>query len=315
MKKVLLVIVLIFMTTGCVNYVELANIEVIENLAVDYENGEYKIAVTAVKKEEEKEYETKYANGKTLTEAIQNLKMKENKKIYIAHLNLLLLTEKVIDNNLEEVIKFFLNNSESRNDFDVAIIKNLDIMDKAQDIKSGIKIVEEDLGTTKSILFEEFFSDIFEEKMTYLPVILDNNKIDGITLIRVHKERIHISKEECIIYNFVDNSIKQTTFKEIPILSSITTYKFKDGQLSISINITTSVKDRNIEDKLENAIEKMYDKYKNKNIDIFNVEDKICNKNSNYCKKHNGSLLKDIKLNVNVKLENQDINDMEVSFK
>lgn len=310
MKKILTVILLIFIT-GCVNYVELADIEVIENLAIDYKDNMYKIIVTTVSKDDEKEYETKHAEGKTINEAIQILKMKENKKIYIAHLNLLILTKEVVDSNIEDVISFFLNNSESRNDFDVAISDSLDIFEDAKDIKNGIKIVEEDLATTKGILFEEFLSDILDEDTTYLPLISYDNKINGIMIIRTFKDMIHIKDEECILYNFMDNSIKQTTFREIPVLSSITTYSFKDNKLNIDINLTTSVNKKDIERKLEYAIKDMFNKYKNENIDIFNIKKKICNKNINYCKKHKNTLLKDIDFIVDVSLENKKVNDME----
>ena len=314
MRKLLIIVLLVFVT-GCVNYVELADIEVIENLAIDYEDKMYKIAVTTVSKDKEKEYKVKKAQGNTLNDAIQNLKMKENKKIYIAHLNLLLLTKDVVESNLDDVIEFFLNNSESRNDFDIAITEGLDVLDDAKDIKNGIKIVEEDLATTKSILFEEFLSDVLDENTTYLPLVLTNNKIDGIMIIKTFKDMISLKEEECILYNFMDNSIKQTTFREIPVLSSMTSYNFKDGTLNIDINLTTSVNDGKIERKLEEAIKEMFNKYKKKNIDIFNIGNKICNKNTNYCKKHQESLLKDIKLFVDVKLENKTVNDMEVNLK
>lgn len=313
MRKLLIIVLLVFVT-GCVNYVELADIEVIENLAIDYEGKMYKIAVTTVSKDKEKEYKVKKAQGNTLNNAIQNLKMKENKKIYIAHLNLLLLTEDVVESNLDDVIKFFLNNSESRNDFDIAITEGLDVLDDAKDIKNTIKIIEEDLATTKSILFEEFLSDILDENPTYLPVVLTNNKIDGIMVIKTFKDMISLKEEECILYNFMDNSIKQTTFREIPVLSSMTSYNFKDGTLNLDINLTTSVNDGKIEKKLEEAIKEMFNKYKKKNIDIFDIGNKICNKNTNYCKKHQESLLKDIKLFIDVKLENKTVNDMEVNL-
>ena len=314
MRKLLIIVLLVFVT-GCVNYVELADIEVIENLAIDYEDKMYKIAVTTVSNDKEKEYKVKKAQGNTLNDAIQNLKMKENKKIYIAHLNLLLLTKDVVESNLDDVIEFFLNNSESRNDFDIAITEGLDVLDDAKDIKNGIKIVEEDLATTKSILFEEFLSDVLDENTTYLPLVLTNNKIDGIMIIKTFKDMISLKEEECILYNFMDNSIKQTTFREIPVLSSMTSYNFKDGTLNIDINLTTSVNDGKIERKLEEAIKEMFNKYKKKNIDIFNIGNKICNKNTNYCKKHQESLLKDVKLFVDVKLENKTVNDMEVNLK
>ena len=314
MRKLLIIVLLVFVT-GCVNYVELSDIEVIENLAIDYEDKMYKIAVTTVSKDKEKEYKVKKAQGNTLNDAIQNLKMKENKKIYIAHLNLLLLTKDVVESNLDDVIEFFLNNSESRNDFDIAITEGLDVLDDAKDIKNGIKIVEEDLATTKSILFEEFLSDVLDENTTYLPLVLTNNKIDGIMIIKTFKDMISLKEEECILYNFMDNSIKQTTFREIPVLSSMTSYNFKDGTLNIDINLTTSVNDGKIERKLEEAIKEMFNKYKKKNIDIFNIENKVCNKNTKYCKKHQESLLKDVKLFVDVKLENKTVNDMEVNLK
>ena len=314
MRKLLIIVLLVFVT-GCVNYVELADIEVIENLAIDYEDKMYKIAVTTVSKDKEKEYKVKKAQGNTLNDAIQNLKMKENKKIYIAHLNLLLLTKDVVESNLDDVIEFFLNNSESRNDFDIAITEGLDVLDDAKDIKNGIKIVEEDLATTKSILFEEFLSDVLDENTTYLPLVLTNNKIDGIMIIKTFKDMISLKEEECILYNFMDNSIKQTTFREIPVLSSMTSYNFKDGTLNIDINLTTSVNDGKIERKLEEAIKEMFNKYKKKNIDIFNIGNKICNKNTNYCKKHQESLLKDVKLFIDVKLENKTVNDMEENLK
>jgi len=314
MKKILLIVILILIT-GCVNYVELADIEVIENLAIDYQDNKYKILVTTVIKDEEKKYEVKESYGSTLNDAILNLKMKENKKIYIAHLNLLLLTEDVVDYNLEDVIKFFLNNSESRNDFDVALIKDINILEDSTDIRSQIQIIEEDLATTKSILFEELLSNLLEEKSTYLPIILENDKVEGISIVRNYKDRINISKEECILYNFFDGEVKQTVFKETPISSSVTTYSFKDGVFTLEIIITTSGGNARINKELEKSIRDMFLKYKDMGVDIFDIENKICNKNRKYCEKHDYSIIDDITFKINVKLESEFSNDMEVSLK
>lgn len=304
MKKLMIIIVLVFIT-GCSGYVELADIEVIENLAIDYSDSEYKIAVTSVLKNDEMEYLKKEATGKTLSEAIFNLKTKENKKIYIACLKMLLLTEDVVENNLEDVIDFFIDNSESRNDFDVGIISDLSALDNASDIKSKVDIIYEDLAMTKSILFEEFFSDILEDKVTYLPVLSSNLTVDGIKLIRNRKIITHLDKDECILYNFMTSSVSKTVFNDVNILSSNTVKNFDNGKLNIQLSLVTSSKDNEIKDSLKNKIIEMFNKYRDKNIDVFNIEEDICSKNQKFCKNNKSDLLNKVKLSIEIIIKNK----------
>ena len=117
MKKIFILLPLLFILTGCNSYIELNELGIINIISIEKNNNDYKLNATIIENIEKngtpisKIYES---NGKTIFEAIDNLGNSLNKKIYLSHLDLLIINETIKTNELEEIINYFLNNNESR---------------------------------------------------------------------------------------------------------------------------------------------------------------------------------------------------------
>lgn len=303
MKKILFCLFISFFITGCASYVELSELEVVESLAIDYKNEEYSVFATLIEKDEEIKREVVNGNGKTLQSALKNIKTKKNKKLYIAHLNLLLLTKEAINEKMTEINTFFLENTESRNDFSVAIIDSVDVVfniDKQKDIAKKIRIVEEDLGRTKSCYFEEFLKDILSRDKGYLPLIQKKEEeliTNGIWIIEGKKLSTQLTEEETILFNYLHNSIQKTTYKEISVLSSDTFIRKKQEKLVITIESILLHENEEYSTLLKNDILEMFQRFKEQGIDIFDLVPFLKLSNSNM----ESVALKNLELEIHVK--------------
>lgn len=316
-KQILVLLFAIFLLTGCNQYVELNHLDVVENLGIDYQNNQFYITATTIEKsEEEYQYNTFTSSGKTIQEAVENMKTQETKKLYIAHLDLLILTPQAIENQLDEIIQFFLQNSESRNDFSLALTDTLDFLEKndKKQIKEMIQMIEQDTGTTRTIEFEEFLQDTLEQNFSYLPTIDSEKdlKLNSITLIQNKKIVGHLTEEECILYNLLTNRIQNATIEKNRILSNQTRTHFQKEKMKITINAIISVENQKFEKQLEKKIFDMYEKYKEKGIDIFSFQRQVEIANNRFYLKYKDNLFEHISLEFNIKIK-ANIKERELS--
>ncbi len=306
-KKLVILATLLCTITGCVHYTELNELEVVENLSIDFVEDTYCVVASTLEKKEEITRNITKGCGKTLEIAMQNIKVKENKKLYIAHLNLLLITENVYREHLKEVLEFFLNNTDSRNDFDIALTKNANILEQEniEDLAKMIKTTFEDTATTKPIILEEFLKELLEEESTHLPVLeieQESIRVSGIVIIK-GKELIPLSEEETSLYNIVNNSCLQATIDKNRVLSNQTRISMKNEQLKIEIESMLSKENQEYEKMINEKITKMFEKYKNENIDIFHLKQKIKQKNPTFLTKY-ANYLEKIQWQIDVKVKN-----------
>lgn len=274
--KLLVIIILPFLLTGCITYTELNELEVVQTLAIDYQNEEYHLAINIVEKNEN-ETITKYqkSTGKTIEEAVTNIKMKENKKLYIAHLNLLLITPSIIEKKLDETINYFIAQKESRNDFQIALTNDISLLENedSKNLSKKIKIMESDTGITKSIILEDFLKNLLEENACFLPYLKqeETSKINGIAYIK-NNQITYLEQEEVILLNMLQKKLKKASIDKYQILSNNTSIKYKNKIITIEITTVLEDKKDNFENVLNQKINEMFQKYKNKNIDIFEFQ-------------------------------------------
>ena len=107
MKKLLIIFILIFVT-GCDSYVELNDLAIINSLGIEYKDNSYKIyaGIVNIKEKDalEPNIEIYDAEGKSLYEIIDNLSLTLNKKIYLSHLDLLLINDTLKNNQIKEML-------------------------------------------------------------------------------------------------------------------------------------------------------------------------------------------------------------------
>ena len=126
MKKLILLIILTIFLTGCDSYIELNDLVVINAIGIEKDNELYKIYISLVETKN-KENITKIIEdkGSSINQILDNLSLTLNKKIYLSHLELLVVNNTIKDKEWQEIVNFFLNNNETREDYLVAYSNDL----------------------------------------------------------------------------------------------------------------------------------------------------------------------------------------------
>lgn len=137
MKKILIIVSLLLCLTGCFNYKELNDYAIATGMAIDLSNEGYEVSFLISNSPKSNpssshDYRTVIYNGKgkTIYECVKKIGMISPKEIYIGHLSIVLISEDVAKNGINESIDFLLQEPRSKKNFYIALAKN----DKAKDV-------------------------------------------------------------------------------------------------------------------------------------------------------------------------------------
>lgn len=310
MKKIFFLIIIIFTLTGCNSYTELNNLSIVNTLGIDYQNNSYNLILSTIERSNDKDNINTYsANKKVLNEAINDIYLTSNKKLYLSHIDLLILTPNTINNKLDEILDIFLKNNEYRNNFQVVIMNSNDIENffnkkvNSKEITSLIDNNSKETGIVYKKELEEFLNDILIDSNSYLPTITFNNDIitlSGYTLITNKKINNTISTNESIILNLLNKKIKKAYISNISIYQSDIRIKTNKNKISYELYLTTDTDDEAKIKELKKTIEKFLKNYENTKYDILKLKELVRKNNYSYYKKH-----KDLSLEFNVKIINK----------
>lgn len=309
MKKIIFLITIIFLFTGCKSYTELNDLSIVNTLGIDFKDNKYILKLTTIETDQDnnKIINIYSSNRNTLEDSYQDIYLSLNKKLYLSHINLLILTSDAINNNLNEILNDFLKNNEYRNNFYVVLMDNTSINNffnkeynyNSKDITKLIDVNIKETGITYKKELESFIKDILIDKNSYLPTIsLKDNKtiLNGFTLIKDNKVYKELSNKDSIILNILNNNLNKTYIDNMYIYENKTSIKLKDNNIIFNLNMTTS--NNNI-DLLKNDLLEFINKYKDNNYDILKVKEIFKKNNYNYYKK--GIDLKNINFIINIK--------------
>lgn len=185
--KVILLLLVVFMFNGMRDARELNELSILSAVGVDIdENGEYIITSQVLNTQKSGDssggsggssvvvYETK---RKSIHEALRDTIEKVPNKLYIAHLELLLISEEAAKNNdIMDTIDFFLRDNEGGNNFMIVIAKD----DKPQEILSKLSAISSDpaKSITESIESTYEYEAASTDYLLYdtLDMILNNRR-------------------------------------------------------------------------------------------------------------------------------------------
>ena len=175
MKKILLLI--IFITTGCTQYTDLKDLSIIKSIGIEYHDSYtiYAQVYDVINKNNNPTTKIIKAYGKTIKEAFINLKTISNKKLYYSHTDLLIFDTLLQNNNYDEIINYIINNNDFRNDYLVIVSSDVyNTLDnsKYDEIESLIKTN----NLTTKINFINLINDYINNKAFIISKIdYDNN--------------------------------------------------------------------------------------------------------------------------------------------
>lgn len=309
MKKYLIFLVTLFLC-GCQSDKEINNLSIVNSMGIDIKDNQYIVTVqilnTSKKEQNDQESMEKSlvysASGNNISEALNNFFVKTPKKLYLGHMSLLLVSEKLAHNNINNITDYFLRNNDVSKNFTMLITKdgnNEEILKKLEsnttypigNILGSIEVSSKVQGTNIDVKFTKFMSDLNTHGknpvLGSISIKDDNLFVNNIAVFKSEKLVGYLNDDENIGYNFITDNIKNTNINYkcdennyigINITNSKTTMtseiKNKKPIIYLNINADALITEVNCKngikdlDKVKNSVKDEINKYIKKVISI-----------------------------------------------
>ncbi len=118
MKKIIIIILIIFITTSCTKYPELNELAIIKSIGID-KKDQYILYAEIINDVKDKEPITEIikTSADDISTLFNNIKLLVNKEIYFSHIDLIVLNLNLNNNDYDNIIHYFLSHNNFRNDF------------------------------------------------------------------------------------------------------------------------------------------------------------------------------------------------------
>ena len=304
-KYFLVLVIVVVMFSGLDNLRELSDLAIVKAMGIDItEDGNYRVKaiVLDTSDKENKEKGIMYeAEGPSVHEAIRHIVDRASKKLYIAHMETLILSEEVAKSRLEQTLDFFIRDNEGSNNFYLFIANGCEAKEVIESInKEEIDMKQMIISSTKyrGNSNTKTLNDIIKDILRPGRDILVNS-------CKVEDEKIVISNmayfknwemlgflpdEESLICNIINNNSENTIISvgkdEDLIVAEIIDSKSKleldkkNKQIKIKINFETNISEsgKNFLVQTSKDTQEIEELLKERlTSDITNVVDKLIN--------------------------------------
>ena len=178
MKKLL--ILLILLLTGCNKYTELNELAIIKSIGIEKKEDYtlYALIITDIK-DNEPVTEIIKVSDNNLNNLFNKIKLQVNKEIYFSHIDLIILDFNLNNNDYDNLIKYFLNHHEFRNDFLTILSSDMkNVLDNSQyDEIENLIITNKESKTVIKKTFEKLMQEYLDNKEFTLSNITYQDKI------------------------------------------------------------------------------------------------------------------------------------------
>ena len=304
MKKIKYLIILLPLLTGC-NYRELNKLGITTAVSIDYQNNNYSIiaeVVNPIKQQDASSannspFITFKNSAPSLQEAFRNIVLESPRQLYAAHLEIIVLSEEIVNNHLKEFLEYFTRDPETRTEIKIIIAKTDKSIEgislqtlltnfSSSNILESLELQSQVLGLTYEVTINELLNMYIDP---YLEVTLPSMTLYGNEEIGDEKENIttsspkatvkigttaitkdnkilgYLSIEEAKIQNIINGNIKETILK----------YPYKNGYVVFEPNQIKTKKEVDIKNNKIKLELSGYSKTKEvqANIDIKNKKE------------------------------------------
>ena len=253
MRKIIIMLIPILLLTGCYDYRELSDLAIITAISIDKVDDNLEIAIQVVnpKKEQdttstnEPDFVTYTSKAKTVQEALRKVVNDSPAKLYGSHMELLIISEEVAKNHLNEILDFFSRDPEPRSEINIFIAKNSNPKDElsiitplinlpSSKILSSLESNVQYLGTSQDIslnyVIDCYLNPYKELTLPTLEIKGDVNKgeekdntssgqsdtsivLSDIGIFKDNKFITYLDDKESQGVNFILNNINSTIIK------------------------------------------------------------------------------------------------------
>lgn len=280
MKRIILLIICLFLLCGCYDYQELNDMSIVSAIGVDYVDDNYIVNLEITKSSKDgssTEIETKIFSGKNknIVEAFTEAKNMSDKAVYMEHVELLILGKGLAEKGFSPVIDYIIRDTTINNNYFMVVVDDLN---QIFDIKLENQSTSEVIVDT----VEYYLDKTSIDDLDIIASNLLNDKQDiAIPYITLNEENIEFKEiayfDKDILINFID--AKMYTFLEL----DSTNIDFTNENNTIKIykkKIDYEVKKDEIVIKVNayGKVEKISDKYDLEKEDSYEKLEKEINK-------------------------------------
>ena len=303
MKKMIFIIPIIFLLTGCYNYREINELAIVSGVSIRKVDDEIELTTEVInpKKEqdassgEEPEFIIYTSRAKSVQEAIRKMMKESPRKMYGAHIEILVIDEGIAREYLMDILDSFARNPEIRSEFKVLVGKSDDILKittplekiSSENIRNSLENNNKYLGFANVVTYHELISNVLNPNIELvLPVLsmkgnvnLGEDKenisntsvkatsiIDGMAIFRNNKLIGYLTEEESLTYNILRDSAKNFFIRtsghdneyivhEIIRLSSKMEFDKNKNEMKITLTGKSAISEVNEKIDLENLEE------------------------------------------------------------
>lgn len=303
MKKMIFIIPIIFLLTGCYNYREINELAIVSGVSISKVGDEIELTTEVInpKKEqdassgEEPEFIIYTSRAKSVQEAIRKMIKESPRKMYGAHIEILVIDEGIAREYLMDILDFFARDPEIRSEFKVLVGKSDDVLKittplekiSSENIQNSLENNNKYLGFANVVTYHELISNVLNPNIELvLPVLSMKGNvnsgedkenitdtlvnatpiIDGMAIFQNNKLKGYLNEEEALTYNILRNSAKNFFVRtsghdneyivhEIIRLSSKMEFDRNKNEMKITLTGKSAISEVNEKIDLENLEE------------------------------------------------------------
>ncbi len=243
MKKIILLIPILFLMTGCFNYREINELAIVSGISITKDGEDIKLTTEVVnpKKEqdassgEEPEYVIYTGKARSVQEAFREMIRTAPRKMYVAQMEILIIDEEIAKKHLWEILDFFSRDPEVRSEFKVLVGKSDKILEittplekvSSQNILDSLTANSKYLGYANLTTYHQFIDNLLNPYVELaLPVVemkgnaeegqeksnIEETKsdadsvINGMAVFKDNQLKGYLSKKESLAYNIIQGN-------------------------------------------------------------------------------------------------------------
>ena len=224
MKKIFLILIILFTITGCYDYQELNDRAIVSGISIDYEEEKFIVNYEILNNQKSedpfiKAY-TVEGTGKTIVEAFQNASDAISKETYLSHLKVLIIGENAAKEKLRIIADFMLREPNIRNMFSPVIAKNNTAKEILINTTKETPVVSEKIASmirnnkynedsSIKVDFDGFMDEYEDERvdpsLTAVEILDNKVALAGIAILENGKLKNILDTEAAAIYNVLNN--------------------------------------------------------------------------------------------------------------
>lgn len=253
MKRIKFLILLLPLLSGCYNYRELNELSITTAVSIDYKDNNFYVIAEVINPIKQQDASSSNnspfinynSSSSSLQDAFRKVVLESPRQLYAAQLEIIVLSEEVVNNHLEEVLEYFARDPESRTEIKIIVAKTEDSTKaitlqtlltslSSSNIINSLDLQSKVLGMSYPVTLNELLNMYIDP---YLEVVLPSMtlygnyeigdekenittsspkaivKIDGSTITKDNKILGYLDLEESKILNLINGKLKETIIK------------------------------------------------------------------------------------------------------